>query len=128
MSTTKELLTGFGEEKEIASIRKLAMLTFQSQKKWEHVDAHRTEKDKKDMSQFEKFVTEGNKKVDELAKAGAMLDEGFMAEARAKMVKQERGVCRLAVRSELSLLGGTIESEELEPKTEERWIFVDKRR
>ena len=33
---------------------------------------------------FEKFVTEGNEKADELAKAGAMLDEGFMAEARAK--------------------------------------------
>ena len=29
------------------------------------------------MSQFEKFVTEGNEKADELAKAGAMLDEGF---------------------------------------------------
>ena len=42
------------------------------------------------MSQFEKFVTEGNEKADELAKAGAMLDEGFLAEARAEIVKQER--------------------------------------
>ena len=34
----------------------------------EHVKAHRTEKDKKTMSHFEKFVTEGNEKADELAK------------------------------------------------------------
>ena len=44
----------------------------------EHVKAHRTKKEKKNMSQFERFVTEGNKKADELAKAGAMLDEGFL--------------------------------------------------
>ena len=49
----------------------------------EHVKAHRTKKEKTHMSQFERFVTEGDEKADELAKAGAMLDEGFMAEARA---------------------------------------------
>ena len=32
------------------------------------------------MTQFERFVTEGAEKADELAKAGAILDEGFMAE------------------------------------------------
>ena len=30
------------------------------------------------------------RKADELAKAGAMLDEGFMSETRAKTVQQER--------------------------------------
>ena len=49
----------------------------------EHVKAHRTKKEKEKMTQFERFVTEGNEKADELAKAGAMMDEGFMAEARA---------------------------------------------
>ena len=49
----------------------------------EHVKAHRTKKEKKDMSHFEKFVTEGQRE-------GAMLDEGFMAEARAKTMQQER--------------------------------------
>ena len=44
----------------------------------------------KNMSHFEKFVTWGNRKADELAKAGAMLDEGFMAEARTKTVQKER--------------------------------------
>ena len=51
---------------------------------------HRTRKDKKEMAQFEKFVTDGNEKADELAKAGAICDEGFMAETRAKAVQQER--------------------------------------
>ena len=37
------------------------------------------------MSHFEKFVMEGNEKADELAKAGAMLDEGIMAEVRGSM-------------------------------------------
>ena len=56
----------------------------------EHVKAHCTEKDKKEMSHLEKFITYGNGKADELAKAGAMLDEGFMAEARANTAQQER--------------------------------------
>ena len=43
----------------------------------EHVEAHRTKKENKEMSHFENFVTEGNEKADELAKAGAMMDEGF---------------------------------------------------
>ena len=51
--------------------------------------AHRTKKDKKEMSQFEKFVAEGKGKADELAKAGAMFDQGFMAETRAKTVKRD---------------------------------------
>ena len=53
----------------------------------EHVKEHRTKKEKEKMTQLEMFVTEGN---DELAKAGAMMDEGFVAEARAETMKQER--------------------------------------
>ena len=57
----------------------------------EHVKAHRTTKEKKDVSHFQKFVTEGNEQADELAKKGAaMSDEGFVAEARAKTMQQER--------------------------------------
>ena len=55
----------------------------------EHVKAHHTKKEQKEMSHFEKFVTEGNEKADELEKEGALLDEGFMAEARATTMKQE---------------------------------------
>ena len=56
----------------------------------EHVKTQRTKKEKEKMTQLERFVTEGNEKADELAKAGAMLDEGFVAEARADTMKQER--------------------------------------
>ena len=49
-----------------------------------HVIAYRTKKEKEKMTKFGRFVTEGNEK------AGAMMDEGFMAEARAGTVKQER--------------------------------------
>ena len=76
--------------------------------KVEHVKAHRTNNDKKEMSHFEKtFVTEGNEKADELAKEGAMLDEGFMAETRAETVQQEREEVYAALQygSEFSLFG-----------------------
>ena len=41
----------------------------------EHVKAHRTKKEKEQMTQFGRFIAEGNEKADELAKAGAMMDE-----------------------------------------------------
>ena len=56
----------------------------------EHVKARRIKKDEEEMLIFEKFVSEGNEKADELAKVGAMLDEGFMAEMRTKTVQQGR--------------------------------------
>ena len=56
-----------------------------------HVKAHRTKKEKVKMTRIERVVTEGNEKADELAKAGAMQDEGFAAEVRAVTMKQERG-------------------------------------
>ena len=55
-----------------------------------HVKAHRTKKEKEKMTKFERFVTKGNETADKLAKAGAMLDEGFMAEVRADTFKQGR--------------------------------------
>ena len=39
---------------------------------------------------FEKFITEGNEKADELAKEGARLDGGDMAHVRAITIQQER--------------------------------------
>ena len=43
----------------------------------------------KKKSHFEKFVTEGNEKADEVAKEGAMWDERFMAQARATTMQQD---------------------------------------
>ena len=77
--------------------------------KVEHVKAHRTKKDKHEMSRFEKFVAEGNVKANELAKTGATLDEWFTAEGRAETVQHERErrrVCSFALCSQFSLLGG----------------------
>ena len=51
---------------------------------------HRSEKDKQHMSLFEKFVTEGNANADEVAKDGAMLDGGEVAQIRASTVQQRR--------------------------------------
>ena len=73
-----------------------------------HVKAHRTKKEKAKMTQFERFVAEGNEKADELTKAGAMLDENFKAETRAETMQQERVVCSIAVCSQLPLLGRTM--------------------
>ena len=80
------------------------------------------------MSQFEKFITEGNQKADELAKAGAMLDEGFMAEARAETLQQEREEVFVALQYAASfhcLVEQWKDCEELKPKPIEKWIFVD---
>ena len=89
------------------------------------------ERKDKYVSQFEKFITEGNEKADELAKAGAMLDEGFMAEARAETLQQEREEVFLALQYAASfhcLVEQWKDCEELlKPKPIEKWIFVDKK-
>ena len=54
----------------------------------EHVKAHRTKKEKQEMTLFEKCVTGGNERADELAKDGAMLDGGEMAQISASTGQQ----------------------------------------
>ena len=81
------------------------------------------------MSHLERFVTEGNEKVDELAKAGAVLDEAFMAEARAQTMQQEREEVYAAVQYAASfhcLVEEWKDCEEVEPKPKEKLKFVDK--
>ena len=83
----------------------------------EHVTAHR-----------KRFVTKGNEKSDELAQAGAMLDDGFMAEARAKTMQQEREEVYVALHHAASfdcLVEQWKDCEELKPKPKGKWIFVD---
>ena len=82
------------------------------------------------MTNFQSFVIEGNEKADELAKAGAMLDEGFMAEARAENMKQEREEVYVALQYAASfhcLVEEWKYCEELQSKPNEKWSFVDKR-
>ena len=63
------------------------------------------------MSLFEKFVTEGNEKADELAKEGALLDEVFFGRSYGKnnAAGKRGGVCSIAVCGQLPLLGRGIE-------------------
>ena len=61
-----------------------------------HVEAHRTEKERQQMSLFEKFITEGNEKADEQAKKGARLDGGFMAQQeQARSSRKEKRCTQL---------------------------------
>ena len=48
-----------------------------------HVKAHRTKKEKNNMSLFECFIMQGNEKADKLAKEGTMQDGGNIAHKRA---------------------------------------------
>ena len=84
------------------------------------------------MSHCEKFVTEGSEKTDELAKVGAMLDESFMAEVRAKTVQQEREEVYAPLHYAASFHHCLVEEwkdcEELKPKQKEKWIFVNKKK
>ena len=73
----------------------------------------------------------GNEGADELAKAGAMLDEGFMAETTAKTVQREREEVYAALQYAASfhcLVEEWKDCEELKPKPKEKRIFVDKKR
>ena len=67
----------------------------------EHVKAHRTKKDKKEMSHFERFVTEGNEKADVLAKnrsnVGRRTKGG--SESKDNAARNRRGVCSSPVPS-----------------------------
>ena len=56
----------------------------------EHVKVPRTKKEKQGMTLFEKIVTEGNERADELANCTAMLDGGVVAQMRASTVQQKR--------------------------------------
>ena len=49
----------------------------------EQVKAHCTKKEKEKMTQFEKFVAEGNEKADELAKAGAVMVAGLFGRSES---------------------------------------------
>ena len=98
----------------------------------EHVKAHRAQRRKRKlMSHYEKFVTEDNEKADELVKEGALLDEGFMAEARAKTVQQEREEVCAALQYAASfhcLAEEWKDCDELKPKPKEKLTFVDQKR
>ena len=96
----------------------------------EHVKAHRTKKAKKEMSHFEKFVTEGNGKADDLANAGAMLDERVYGGSERQCSRSEKRCTQLCstAASFHCLVEEWTDCEELKPKPKEKLIFVDQKK
>ena len=95
-----------------------------------HVKAHRTKKRKRKICRsLRSFVMEGNDKADDLAKARALLDKGFMVGARARTMQQEREEVHAALQYAASchcLVEEWKDCEELRPKPKEKWVFVEK--
>ena len=87
------------------------------------------EESKELMSHFEKFVTEGNEKADELAK-GALLYGGLMVEASGNYAAGRVGVYAASqyAASFHCLVERWKDCEELKPKPKEKLIFVDQKR
>ena len=84
----------------------------------EHASAHRTKKEKKNMSQFGRFVTEGNEKADELAKQQEQCwTKDFSTYAALQYAASFH--CLAEVWKDC---------EEIKPKSKEKWIFVDQKR
>ena len=54
------------------------------------VKTHRSKKEKQHISLLEHFITEGNERAHELAKDGAMMGGGEMAQSRGSTVRQRR--------------------------------------
>ena len=78
----------------------------------EHVKAHRTKKEKKHMSQFERFVTEGDEKADEMESKSNI---GRRICGRSKSINcaagKRGGVCSIALCGQLPLRGRTMEGQ-----------------
>ena len=73
------------------------------------------------MSLFEKNITGGNERADELAKGGAMMDGGVMVQVRAVTIQQEREEVCAALQCAASF-HCLVE----EPK--DKWVFANKKR
>ena len=92
----------------------------------EHVKAHRSKKEMQQVSLCEKFVTEGNEKADAPAKEGARLDRGDMVQARASTVQESRAALHYAAGFHC-LVEEWKDCEELEPKPQEKCVFMNKK-
>ena len=96
----------------------------------EHVKAHRSNQEMQEMSLFQKFITEGHEKADELAQEGAWLDGGDMAQVRAITIQHERDEVCAALQYADSfhcLVEEGKDCEELRPKPKEKLVFGNKR-
>ena len=73
----------------------------------EHVKAHRSKKEVKEMKLFERFATEGNERADELAKdSNAGWRRNGPEKGQHRSTEKEGGLSGIALLDELSLVGG----------------------
>ena len=77
-------------------------------------------------------LTEGDEMADELVNAGTMLDEGFfLSHARTITIQQERQEVYAALQYAAGfhcLVEEWKDCEEFQPKSKEKWFFMDKKR
>ena len=81
------------------------------------------------MTLFERFITEGNEEADEQATEGARLDGGDVAQVRAVTIQQEREEVYAAFQHTAGFHCPVQrkDGEELRPKPNEKWFFVNKK-
>ena len=90
----------------------------------EHLKAHHSKNEKKNVA------LSNSLSQDELAKDGAMLDGGEMAQIRASTAQQKREEVHAALQCAASfhcLVDEWRDGEELKPEPKEIWVFVDKK-
>ena len=91
----------------------------------EHVKAHRTKKEKKEMSHFLRRLSPKATRRREQC-----WTKGFISEARAEPMQQEREEVHAALQYAASfrcLVEEWYDCEERKPKPKEKWIFVDQK-
>ena len=97
----------------------------------EHVKAHRTKKDKKDTSRFEKFVTDGSEKADWAGEGRCDFGRRIYGGSESKdgAAGTRGSICSLAVCSEFSLFGRRLEGlRRTHAEAKRKVDFVDKNR
>ena len=90
---------------------------------------HQAKSGEKDVRRYEKFVTE-IREEGYMAKAGAMQDEGYVAEAKTETMQQEREEVDAALLYAAifhCLVEQWRDCEELRPKPNDKSVFVEKK-
>ena len=91
-------------------------------------EAHPSKNEKQELSLFERSVTEVSERADELAKDGATLDGGEMAQMRATTVQQKREEVCAALQCAAGfhwMVEEWHDCGERKPRPEDKWVVVD---
>ena len=97
----------------------------------EHVKAHRTKKDKNDMSQFERFVAEGKRMLMSWQRQEQCWTNDLWQKREQKLCSKSEKRCMQRLQYPASfhcLVEERKDCEGLKPKPKEKLTFVDKKR